>query len=140
MRTKIYVAVILVIAITSSIVLWHERFAADFYPPDRSFVGPNLVASIIQFAVIFVAATLLYPPFRKAMERIAHEANAEVHAKLERNAKLLQHVIRHHPGIPNTDRHGNLLVDPPEAPKKAAPVKKAAVKKVARKPAAQPKE
>jgi hypothetical protein len=105
------VALVLVIA---GIVLWHGRLAADFWPFDASRVGPNLVASVVQWAIIALIAYLVYPPVRKWIDAETAKGRAELHQKLDRNAKLLQHVIRHHPDIPNVDRNGNMLVDIPK--------------------------
>jgi hypothetical protein len=43
---------------------WH-RIVADFWPPDRSYVGPNIVASV----VIFV-----YVEFRVVAKMLEHHA------------------------------------------------------------------
>ena len=110
-RTKLLVAAVLILGVIASVVLWHNRFSADFWPLDASRVGPNLVASVIQATIVFLAAVLLYPPFRRAMEEIAERANAELHEKIERNAKLMRHVIKHSPDIPNHDHNGVPLVE-----------------------------
>ena len=65
------------------------RVGADLWPPDRSYVGPNLVASIIQWAIVAIVVAIVYPPFRKWVERELDH----VHQKLD-------HVIKHHPDIP----------------------------------------
>ena len=110
-KSKVYVALVILVLVFGSAVLWHNRLSSDFWPLDASRVGPNLVASLIQGALVFLAAVLLYPPFRKAMEHIAEQANAELHEKIERNAKLLKHVIKHSPDIPNHDHTGTPLVE-----------------------------
>jgi large-conductance mechanosensitive channel len=97
------VALVLVIV---SVVLWHGRFSADFYPLDSSRVGPNLVASVVQWAIIALVVYLAYPPVRKAIDRAVKKHTDELHEKLDKNAKLLRHVIEHHPEIPNKDRDG----------------------------------
>ena len=110
-KTKFLVAIVLIFAVVLSIVLWHSRFSADFWPLDASRVGPNLVASVIQAVIVFLAAVLLYPPFRRAMEQIAERANAEIHEKIEHNAELMKHIIKHSPDIPNHDHTGEPLVE-----------------------------
>ena len=110
-RSKVYVALVLLVAVAGSVALWHNRLSADFLPLDASRVGPNLVASVIQAVVVFLAAVLLYPPFRRAMEQIAEKANADLHAKIEHNATLMKHIIKHSPEIPNHDHTGKPLVE-----------------------------
>lgn len=100
------------------VVVWHNRIGPDFYPLDSSRVGPNLVASVVQWIIVALVAYLVYPPLRKRIDAWVgshfRQAHAEVHDKLDRAIKLSEHVIRHHPDIPNEDRHGNLLIHPPE--------------------------
>jgi hypothetical protein len=45
------------------VVAW-QRLRTDFWPLDRSFVGPNLVASIVQFDLAVIAGILIWPPTR----------------------------------------------------------------------------
>ena len=71
-----------------------SRFMADFIPPDRSYVGPNLVASVIQWAAVGFVFALVYPPLRHWIERELDH----FHAKLD-------HVIENHPDIPNLPDH-----------------------------------
>ena len=107
-------ALVLVIVLLS---VFHGRFNADFWPLDASRVGPNLVASVVQWIIIALVAYLVYPPVRKWIDAEMAKGRKELHEKLDRNAKLMQHVIRHHPDIPNHDREGNLLVDVPKEEK-----------------------
>ena len=125
-RTKVFVAVVLLGAVGGSAALWHARFAADFYPPDRSFVGPNLVASVIQAIIVFLAAVLLYPPFRRAMEQVAHRANVELHEKLDRNFAAAKHIAKHSPDIPDLGDDGHTHPDWTPPPVKAAATRKKA--------------
>jgi hypothetical protein len=111
-----------------------SNFWNHYWYPSLTGNGPEDITSLI---IIGILTGIFVPRVRRWW--VAREEHMK--ARIEHNATLLKHVIRHHPDIPNTDRHGNLLVDlPPEVPKKAAPVKKAAVKKSAAKPPAQPKE
>src|SRR5208283_2709250 len=55
------------------------RLKADFLPPDRSFVGPNLVAAIVQAAVVFTFAVLLWPPWRRRLHRFVDRKLAPLH-------------------------------------------------------------
>ena len=67
-----------------------QRFLADFYPPDRSYVGPTLVAAVIQWAGVGIVFAAVYPPVRHWIER-----------ELDHVHKKLDHVIEHHPDIPS---------------------------------------
>ena len=100
MRAKVYLAAAMVVALVLLGIFWHARLTADFWPPDRSAVGPNLVASVIQWALVLIVASLVYPPLRKAIDRWAtakfHSAHDALHSKLD-------HIIRHHPDIPEME-------------------------------------
>ena len=65
---KAIAAALLVLA-AISVIVWWSRFEPDFWPPDRSAVGPNLVASVVQWAILLIVGALLYPPTRRAVER-----------------------------------------------------------------------
>lgn len=46
-------ATILIIAFGLFLAIWGwARFKADFWPLDRSFVGPNLVASVVTIIIV----------------------------------------------------------------------------------------
>ena len=105
------IAVIALVLIVVWITLGWHRFLSDFWPPDRSFVGPNIVASVVTWAGLLVIAALLYPPIRRRILRfVDHKANAikahidkghaELHAKLDEGHRMIRHVIEHHPDIP----------------------------------------
>ena len=115
MKSRIGAALLALVVMAGGSILWHNRLSADFYPPDRSYVGPNLVASVVQWAIIALVAYLVYPPLRKAVDKWmkdhARHANAELHEKLDEAIKLSKHVIKHHPDIPNTDHNGKPLVE-----------------------------
>jgi hypothetical protein len=57
----------------------------------------DVVATLIWVIIAAIATTLLYPPFRRAIEafvkRHIAEGTSELHAKLD-------HIIEHHPDIP----------------------------------------
>lgn len=85
----IYVALVLVI------VLARDRLHADLWPLDASRVAPNILASVIQAAVLFPVAVLIWPPTRRRIHRFmdsklkaleAHQAehNTWVHQTLHR--------------------------------------------------------
>ena len=67
--------------------LWDHLYN-DFWPIDSSRIMPNILASIVQWVVIGVVATVFYPPFRQWVERELDH----LHAKID-------HVIKHNPNI-----------------------------------------
>ena len=71
-------------AVLAAAVIWRSRLAADFWPLDASRVGPNLVASLIQAALVFIAAVLVWPPARRRLERYVKTHADAVHEKLDR--------------------------------------------------------
>jgi hypothetical protein len=97
---------LIVIVCVWPVATWH-RIYADLWPFDASRVGPNLVASLIQWFVIALVAVIVYPPLRKF---VAREWD-HMHSKLDHNAELLHHMIKHTKDIPNEDRNGVLLAD-----------------------------
>lgn len=106
-KTKAIIAGIFAVVLIVWIVVDPSRWKADFYPPDRSFVGPNLVAAIVQGVVILIVLTLVYPPFRRWIDGELHK----VHSKVDESIKLSKHIIKHHPDIPNQDHTGKALVE-----------------------------
>ena len=77
---------------------WHtDRFLSDFWPLDRSIVGPNLVASVVQYALVVIAVALLYPPARRAIERFAtkHVDELKAHVSAE-HKKIHDRLDRSH--------------------------------------------
>lgn len=74
-----------------------DRMIQDFWPIDNSRVGPNLVASVAQWIIVVLIASIFYPPLRKWIEK---EINI-IHQKLDNNELLSKHIIKHHPDIPN---------------------------------------
>lgn len=105
-------AVLLLVGLLYFIVFHWNRFLSDFWPIDHSNVGPNLVASVVQYAILAVLLVLLYPPFRRAVERFAKrhvedlknhisEENKVLHDKLHVMHETQKHIIRHTDGIPN---------------------------------------
>ena len=99
MKARVWLAAILAVILVALSVFWHARFLSDLWPLDRSYVGPNLVASVIQWAIILIAASLLYPPIRKAIDRWFTKRLGEVHQEIhehihEANQELHDHL--HH--------------------------------------------
>ena len=120
MNSKRWAGLLALVLVVLLLVFFHGRVGADFWPLDSSRVGPNLVASVIQWIIIALVVYLAYPPVRRALDRWAkahvHEANVELHKKLDESIKLSRHIIHHTKAIPNEDRDGNLLIVPEENP------------------------
>jgi len=80
------------------------RLKDDFYPFDRSFVGPNILAAIVQGMIVTLVVSALYPPIRHAIEKWVKKHKDEVMAHVSSENKFLHekldHVIKHHPDIP----------------------------------------
>ena len=64
------------------IVLWHARAAADFYPPDRSYIAPNLLASFIIASLGLVLGALVWPPTRRRLHRFMDRKLDPIHEHL----------------------------------------------------------
>ena len=99
-RLAAFIAFGSVITITLVLLLsdWFaQRLMADFWPLDSSRVGPNLVASAVQWVIVVIVASFVYPPLRKWIENELQK----LHDKLDRNGLLSHHIIKHHPDIPD---------------------------------------
>lgn len=98
-------AVILLGLIIYFMVFHWGRFLTDFWPPDKATVGPNILASLIQWAVILIAVALIYPPTRRAIERYVQSHVDSIKSHVSEEHKLvhekMDHIIRHHPDIPD---------------------------------------
>ena len=87
--------------------VWHHLYQ-DFWPLDASRVGPNIVASVVQFAVVGLVMYAVWPRFRRGVDRWLHGHLSthfkELHDKLDKNheehMRHLQHIIQHSPDIP----------------------------------------
>jgi hypothetical protein len=65
------ILIILVIALTIDQLTgggFYHRLVLDFWPIDYSRVGPNLVASAVQWFIVGLVAAVIYPPFRHWIE------------------------------------------------------------------------
>ena len=101
---KTVVALSLLTALVLFMVFDWGRFLSDFWPIDSSRVGPNLAASVVQYAIIAGVLYLLYPPFRRAVEKFmkGHVDSLREHISAEQK-KLhgkLDHIIEFHPDHP----------------------------------------
>lgn len=111
---KIGVGLLALALLLWAVLYWH-RFLEDFWPFDRSFVGPNLVAAVVQYSVLATLAVFLYPPWRRAAHRFVDRKLEPVHehltairahhetAKAERDEihRKLDHIIKHSSEIPD---------------------------------------
>ncbi len=114
MNSKRWAGLLALVTVVVLLIFFHGRVGADFWPLDASRVGPNLVASVVQWAVIALVVYLAYPPIRKRIDIAVKKHTAELHEKLDHNAKMLAHIVKHHPDIPNEDHNGVSLIEPKE--------------------------
>ena len=128
---KKVLALVLLAGIVCLCVFDWARVKSDFYPLDRSFIAPNIMAALVQWAVILILAALLYPPTRRAIERFVggHVQSIKDHVSAEHAAvhAKMDHIIAHHPDIPPFGSES-----PPKAatsPAKASRVRKSPTKK-----------
>ena len=90
-------AMIALAAVTTACVVWRDRLGADLWPPDSSRIAPNIVAGIVQWAVILIVVALIWPPTRRRLERAAHRfADRKLEAVHAGIATLREHHARHH--------------------------------------------
>jgi hypothetical protein len=73
----------LALLIAGLVVAFWGRLGADFLPPDRSTVGPNLVAAFVQGVVVFIAVVLLWPPTRRRIHNFVDQKLVGVHSRLD---------------------------------------------------------
>lgn len=94
---KPILALVLAAALIYFAAFHTDRFLADFWPLDNSRVGPNLAAAIVQYALLLILVALLYPPFRRAVERFAqrHVADLKAHITSE-HAKIHERIDHTH--------------------------------------------
>lgn len=125
-------ALLVIIGLAAAAYVFRDRLSADFLPLDSSRIGPNLLASLIQAALVTVVLALLYPPFRRAVHRFVDRKTDAVHARLDELHE------RHDAHGEHLDRLGRSLIELHEkldaqAPK---PARKPVVRKAAAKPTA----
>ena len=99
---------VVVVATIASAFVWRGfalRLKTDFLPLDRSAVGPNLVAAVVQYVILALALSLFYPPMRKAIGRFMTKHKNDLKAHFSKENELLHakmdHIIKHHPDIPD---------------------------------------
>jgi hypothetical protein len=98
-RTKVALAACLLVGIVFWVIFGWHRFLDDFWPIDASRIAPNIVAGAVQWAIILIAAALLYPPIRRAIDAYVtgHVQSLKAHVSAEHDAlhEKLDHLIRH---------------------------------------------
>ena len=87
------------------VAIFRHRLGADFIPLDGSRVGPNLIASALSWAALFVLAVLLWPPWRARLHRLIDSKLAPLHSKVD-----ALHA-RHDSHAEHLDRLGRSLSD-----------------------------
>jgi hypothetical protein len=77
---------------------FNQRLLSDFWPIDKSTVAPNILASIIIFDVVTLAAALFYPPFKHALDAgLSKHVVGPIHKKLDaQHQERLDQAERHH--------------------------------------------
>lgn len=118
-RTALVVFAIATIVVTIVLSLafpWFgSRLKSDFWPIDRSFISPNITATVVQVIFYTFLAALIFDPVRRLLNKIVtrhkvdildqirnhHTVIAEKHEK-QQNELLnhMKHIIEHHPDIP----------------------------------------
>ena len=58
---------------------FYHRLILDFWPIDSSRVGPNLIASAVQWFIVSLFVAAIYPPFRHWIEN----QFSGIHEKME---------------------------------------------------------
>ena len=92
MATVFCVIVAVMVSLISLITGWHWLSSLWFnysWPSDKGN-GPEALQQTI---IYFLIAALFIPVVRRFIQREFHKAHADIHAKLD-------HIIKHHPDIP----------------------------------------
>ena len=79
---KAWVAIAGLLGAIYFVVFHWGRFVQDFYPFDASRVAPNILASVVQYILLGIAAYLLYPPLKRAVDAYAHKHIDELKAHI----------------------------------------------------------
>lgn len=70
---KVAASVVAIALIVTLVVVTWGRLGGDFWPPDRSFIGPNIVASTLTWAFVVVVTVLIWPPTRRRLQRFIED-------------------------------------------------------------------
>lgn len=81
-------------ALAAVIVLVWGRLGFDFWPLDRSPIGPNLVASVITWAAAIVVGVLIWPPTRRRLHRFMDRKLVLLHSHAAHQTRLVEEM--HH--------------------------------------------
>jgi uncharacterized membrane protein len=97
---KLWVAVAGLLGAIYFVAFHTSRFIHDFWPLDASAIAPNVVASVVQYILLGIAAYLLYPPIKRAVDaytrRHLDELKAHVtqlHAETQAHAEDLHKTL-----------------------------------------------
>jgi len=115
-RAQKLIAVAVAAAVAVIVIVFHSRLSADFWPIDSSRVAPNILAGIIQWAVILVIAVLLWPPWRRRLHRFVDRKLAPIHASHIELHRKIDELAESHAAI-----HEKLDALAPTKPKRRAP-------------------
>lgn len=86
--TKVLVSLYAVAWVLFVALDWH-RFVADFYPIDRSNVGPNLAASVVQYTILAITLVLVWPPTRRRIHRFVDAKVGDVRNHIDGHVRVL---------------------------------------------------
>lgn len=106
-------ALLVAAGVLACLIVFRGRLGADFWPPDSSRVGPNLIASALTWAALFTVAVLLYPPWRRRLHRFVDRKLAPLHSSHEQIHTELRHLRESHEQI----HHKLDALTPPEETK-----------------------
>ena len=79
---KVSASVVAILTIAVVAIFW-SRIGPDFWPPDASRIAPNILASVIQWAIVLMAAALLWPPTRRRIHRFVSRHTEPLHQHYE---------------------------------------------------------
>lgn len=106
-------AIILGVFIVLVGFFFHKRVGPDFWPPDQSTVGPNIIAAIIQGIIVSIIAILLWPPWRKRIHSFVDrklDVLSAHHEKHHADIRTLMHAVEglHHRMDGVAEAHANM--------------------------------
>ena len=75
----------------------------DFWPLDSSRIGPNILASIVQWIVVGIILTFFYHPVKRWINRELDHVNAKIDHAINENPNVAP-LPEHLEGRPNNER------------------------------------
>jgi len=75
-------------ALIAVVVLFRARMGADLWPPDRSFVGPNIVAALLQWSFFVIIVGLVWHP----VKAFFYDKLSQLHNRHDEHAEHLEHI------------------------------------------------